>query len=53
VSVVGNSDFEIIVLEVQGKQLGDVMLVFDNQDSALPDAADANGDFSCADAMYS
>ena len=42
----GNGDLEIIVLKVQGKQLGDVMFVFDNQDSALPDVADVNSDLS-------
>jgi len=42
----GNGDFEIVVLKVQGKQLGDVMFVFDNQDSALPDLADVNSDLS-------
>jgi hypothetical protein len=42
----GNGDFEIVVLKVQGKQLGDVMFVFDNQDSALPDLADVNRDLS-------
>jgi len=47
VSVIGNGDFEIIVPKVQGKQLGDVMLVFDNQDFALSDVADVNSDLSC------
>jgi hypothetical protein len=42
----GNGDFEIIVLKVQGKQLGNVVFVFDNQDSVLPDAADVNSDLS-------
>ncbi len=42
----GNGDFEIIVLKVQGKQLGNVMFVFDNQYSALPDLADVNSDLS-------
>ena len=54
--VIGNADFEIIVPKVQGKQLGDVVFVFDNQDSALPDAADVNSNLSScryAGAMYS
>ena len=54
--VTGNGDFEIIVPKVQGKQLGDVVFVFDNQDSVLPDAADVNDDLSScqyAGAMYS
>ena len=42
----GNGDFEIIVLKVQGKQLGNVVLVFDYQDSVLPDVADVNSDLS-------
>lgn len=42
----GNGDFEIIVLKVQGKQLGDVMFVFDDQNFSLPDVADVNSDFS-------
>jgi hypothetical protein len=47
----GNGDFEIVVLKVQGKQLCDVVFVFDNQDSVLPDAADVNSDLSsCQDA---
>jgi hypothetical protein len=46
VPVTGNGDFEIIVPKVQGKQLGDVVFVFDNQDSVLPDAADVNSGLS-------
>ncbi len=42
----GNGDLEIIVLEVQGKQLGNVMFVFDDKYSALPDLADVNSDIS-------
>ena len=52
----GNGDFELVVPQVQGKQLGNVVFVFDNQDSVLPDAADVNSDFSScryAGAKYS
>ena len=45
-SVTGNGDVEIIIPKVQGKQLGDVMFVFDNQDSALPDVTDINSGLS-------
>ena len=41
--VPGNGDIEIIVLQVQGKQLGNVVLVFNNKNPALPDMADVNG----------
>lgn len=47
----GNGDFEIIIFKVQGKQLGDVMFVFDDQNLSLPDLANVNSDFSwCWDA---
>jgi hypothetical protein len=42
VPVPGNGDIEIIVLKVQGKQLGNVVLVFNNKNPALPDRADVN-----------
>jgi len=46
VPVPGNGDIEIIVLQVQGKQLGNVVFVFNNKNSALPDVADVNSDLS-------
>jgi len=42
----GNGNCEIIVLKMQGNQLGDVMFVFYHQDFALPDLADVDSEFS-------
>jgi hypothetical protein len=42
----GHGDVEIIVLKVQGKQLGNVVFVFDNQDFVLPAIADVNSNIS-------
>ena len=44
--VPGNGDIEIIVLKVEGKQPGNVVLVFDNKNPALPDMADVNSGLS-------
>ena len=46
--VPGDGDIEIIVLQVQRKQLGNVVLVFDDKNPALSDRADVNsGRSSC------
>ena len=42
----GNGDCKIIVLQMKGQQLSDIMFIFDNQDIALPDLADVNGSVS-------